>query len=196
MGQKLIKQISIVSLFILTTILIFNFPSVTIKRIGNVKFTNSFDKTVNTCFPAAYTNNDGTIQGEYRLNGVTYGTPVRKEKISIHPTKGLVISGQWCSDNGFQQTVLVKHYKPRTFSDSHRRIRRALCNEGKDSNSFIIVQSTYPMTLTEFAKEVSKYSYNAVNLDTGTFGYGWNGKHKYSMWAWFNKHKQTNWIIC
>lgn len=196
MGKKLVKQISIVSLFILTVILIFNFPPVTIKRVGNVKFTNSFDKSVYMCFPAAYTNDDGTIQGEYRIDGITYGKPSRKEKISIHPTKGLIISGKWYSNNGFQQTVLVKKYKPRKFTDSRKRIRRALCNEGENSNSLIIIQSIYPMTLTEFAQEVSKYSYNAVNLDTGSFGYGWNGKYKYSLWAWFNKGKQTNWIIC
>ena len=45
-----------------------------------------------------------------------------------------------------------------------------------------------------FAKEVSKYSYNAVNLDMGEFGYGWIGKNKHTRWARYNRDKQTSWI--
>ena len=197
MSKKSFKQISIVSLFIFfISFLIYIWPPVSIVRIKNVKFSTSFDSNALFCFPAAYTNPDGSIQGEYKIDGITYGTPSRKEKISIHPTKGLIISGQWQSDNGFQQTVLVKNNKVRTFNDKRKRIRRALCTEGENSKSFLLIQSTYPMTLTEFAKEIRKYSYNAVNLDTGTFGYGWNGKAKYHLWTIFNKNKQTNWITC
>ena len=164
--------------------------------VEDIKFTSEYNSDVNFCFPAAYTNSDGTIQGEYRINGITYGTPSRKERISIHPTKGLIINGQWRSDNGFQQTVLVKNGKARSHRDSKKRIRRALCNETSDSKSLLIVQSTYPMTLTEFAKELQHYCYTAVNLDTGNFGYGWYKKHKFHWWTFFNKHKQTNWIVC
>ena len=140
-------------------------------------FTSQYDKDALLMIPAAYTNEDGTIQGEYRIDGKIYGTPSRKERISLHPVKGIVISGSWHSDNGFQQTVLVKNGKERMHDDSRKRIRRAL-----------------PMTLSDFAKELSKICYTAVNLDTGNYGYGWYGKMKFSRWAYYNKGKQTNWI--
>ena len=157
-------------------------------------FTSQYDKDALLMIPAAYTNEDGTIQGEYRIDGKTYGTPSRKERISLHPVKGIVISGSWHSDNGFQQTVLVKNGKARMHDDSRKRIRRALCNESKDGCLLMIVESATPMTLSDFAKELSKICYTAVNLDTGNYGYGWYGKMKFSRWAYYNKGKQTNWI--
>lgn len=160
-----------------------------------IQFTDNFDSSNKLCLPAAYTNKDGSIQGEYRINGVTYGIPSRKEKVSIHPTKGIIISGTWQSNNGFQQTVLVKNGKKREYNDSSKKIRRALCNETSDSRSLLLIQSSYPMTLSEFATELQSYCYSAVNLDTGSYGYGWYKSHIFSFWAIFNKNKQTNWII-
>ena len=157
-------------------------------------FTSQYDKDALLMIPAAYTNEDGTIQGEYRIDGKIYGTPSRKERISLHPVKGIVISGSWHSDNGFQQTVLVKNGRARMHDDSRKRIRRALCNESKDGCLLMIVESATPMTLSDFAKELSKICYTAVNLDTGNYGYGWYGKMKFSRWAYYNKGKQTNWI--
>ena len=157
-------------------------------------FTSQYDKDPLLMIPAAYTNEDGTIQGEYRIDGKIYGTPSRKERISLHPVKGIVISGSWHSDNGFQQTVLVKNGRARMHDDSRKRIRRALCNESKDGCLLMIVESATPMTLSDFAKELSKICYTAVNLDTGNYGYGWYGKMKFSRWAYYNKGKQTNWI--
>ena len=151
-----------------------------IKEGKDLVFTNQYDEDALLMIPAAYTNEDGTIQGEYRIDGKNYGTPSRKERISLHPTRGIIISGSWHSDNGFQQTVLV--------------IRRALCNESKDGCLLMIVESATPMTLSDFAKELSKICYTAVNLDTGNYGYGWYGKMKFSRWAYYNKSKQTNWI--
>lgn len=124
----------------------------------------------------------------------TYGTPSRKERISLHPVKGIVISGSWHSDNGFQQTALVKNGKERMHEDSRKRIRRALCNESKDGCLLMIVESATPMTLSDFAKELSKICYTAVNLDTGNYGYGWYGKMRFSRWAYYNRNRQTNWI--
>ena len=144
--------------------------------------------------PAAYTSVNGTIEGAYRVNGKTYGSKSLKEYVSIHPTKGLLIGNKWYSDNGFQQHVLVKNYKERKFNDTRKRYRRALCHEGENSTSYLIIESTYPMTLSAFAKEVSKYSYNAVNLDMGGFGYGWIGKNKHTRWVRYNRDKQTSWI--
>ena len=157
-------------------------------------FTSQYDKDALLMIPAAYTNEDGTIQGEYRIDGKIYGTPSRKERISLHPTKGIIISGSWHSDNGFQQTVLVKNGKERMHDDNRKRIRRALCNESKDGCLLMIVESATPMTLSDFAKELSKICYTAVNLDTGNYGYGWYGKMRFSRWAYYNKGRQTNWI--
>ena len=165
-----------------------------IKEGKDLIFTNQYDKDALLMIPAAYTNEDGTIQGEYRIDGKIYGTPSRKERISLHPAKGIVISGSWHSGNGFQQTVLVKNGRARMHDDTRKRIRRALCNENSTGCSFMIVESATPMTLSDFAKELSKICYTAVNLDTGNYGYGWYGKLKFSRWAYYNKNKQTNWI--
>ena len=72
-----------------------------IKESKELVFMNQYDKDALMMIPAAYTNEDGTIQGEYRIDGKTYGTPSRKERISLHPTRGIIISGSWHSDNGF-----------------------------------------------------------------------------------------------
>ena len=120
--------------------------------------------------PAAYTNENGTIVGEYRIAGKTYGTPTRKERISLHPTKGLVISGKWHSDYGFQQTVLVKNYKIRYYDDDKKAFRRALATV---NGQLTILESKIPMTLNQFSESIHKYCSNAVNLDMGDYGYGW-----------------------
>lgn len=159
-----------------------------------VFFTDKYDKNTSLCLPAAYTNKDGSIQGEYMIDGVSYGTPVRKERVSIHPTKGLIVSGQWHSKNGFQQSVLVKNGKVRKFKDTRKRVRRALCCD--DSNKLYIIESTYRMTLAQFAELASQHCRTVVNLDTGCYGYGWYDGHKCHRWAFYNKHKQTNWICC
>ena len=70
-----------------------------IKESEKMHFTNQYDKDALLMIPAAYTNEDGTIQGEYRIDGKTYGTPSRKERISLHPTRGIVISGSWHSQD-------------------------------------------------------------------------------------------------
>ena len=101
-------------------------PTVIPIHTNELLFTTTFDSSATLLIPAAYTNEDGTIVGEYRIAGKTYGTPTRKERISLHPTKGLIISGQWHSDYGFQQTVLVKNYKIRYYDDDKKAFRRAL----------------------------------------------------------------------
>lgn len=52
------------------------------------------------------------------------------------------------------------------------------------------------VTDIQVASEISKYSYNAVNLDMGRWGYGWVGKRSLSPWAIVFRHWQTNWIYC
>ena len=161
----------------------------------DIKFTNEYDPDAYLCLPAAYTTVDGTIEGGYRVDGKTGGSKSLKEYVSLHPTKDLLIGNKWYSNNGFQQHVLVKNCKARRFKDTRKRYRRALCDECDGSASYLIIESTYPMRLSDFALEVSHYCYNAVNLDMGDYGYGWIGKSKHTRWAKYNRDKQTSWIV-
>ena len=161
----------------------------------NIEFTNEYKPDAYMCFPAAYTNTDGKILGEYRIDGKTYGNKNFKERVSLHPTKGILINSRWKADNGFQQHILVKGKIARSFKDTRKCFRRALCNETADTNTPLIIMSLYPMTLSEFAQELAKHCDSAVNLDMGNFGYGWKGKIKYSLWAYYNKDSQTNWLV-
>ena len=166
-------------------------PEIIPIEIGEVHFTDKYNPEARLLIPAAYTGEDGAIEGEYRIAGKTYGTPVRKERISLHPVKGLVISGKWHSDYGFQQTVLVKNGRVRTHEDPRKTFRRAL---GTVDGQFCIFQSRIPMTLNRFSESIHKYCSNAVNLDMGNYGYGWYGKRKFSRIFRYNRDKQTNWL--
>lgn len=166
-------------------------PEIIPIEIGEVHFTDKYNPEARLLIPAAYTGEDGTIEGEYRIDGKTYGTPVRKERISLHPVKGLVISGKWHSDYGFQQTVLVKNGRIRSHDDPHKAFRRAL---GTVDGQLCIFQSRIPMTLNRFSESIHKYCINAVNLDMGDYGYGWYGKRKFSRIFRYNRDKQTNWL--
>ena len=163
---------------------------------GQLGFTDTYISDASLCIPAAYTGYNDNIEGEYRINGKTYGQQSLKERISIHPQKGLLISQEWLADTGFQQHVLVKNGKVRRFKDQRRFRRRALCCNKEEPNKLFIIQSRDKMTMNEFAAEVSKYSYNAVNLDMGRWGYGWAGENILSPWAIVFKKWQTNWIYC
>lgn len=163
---------------------------------GKLCFTDTYIQDAALCIPAAYTGYHDDIEGEYRINGKTYGQQTLKERVSIHPQKGLLISKEWQADSGFQQHVLVKNGKIRTFKDQRRFRRRALCCNKEEPNKLFIIQSRDKMTMNEFAVEVSKYSCNAVNLDMGRWGYGWAGDKILSPWAIVFKHWQTNWIYC
>ena len=162
---------------------------------GKLVFTDKYAPDAKLCIPAAYTGTDGKIEGLYRINGVSKGGKSLKERVSLHPTKGIVISTQWQSANGFQQHVLVKNGKVRSFKDKRKFRRRALCNDASNPDSLFIIESKSRMTMNEFAEAVSKHATNAVNLDMGRWGYGWNDKRKLSRWAAPFKNWQTNWIV-
>lgn len=162
---------------------------------GELKWSPVKPINAKMCIPAAFTHEDGKISGSYRCNGKNYqnGKSINM-RVSL---KGDVfyISRQWMSDNGFQQLTLVYDSKAMRFHDFRRSIRRALC---KDDNGAFILQSNYPMTMTEFASVCSKYSTNATYLDMGEYGYGYiKKKHiiwPLYIWGFFTRHKQTNWI--
>ena len=162
---------------------------------GELKWSPVKPINAKMCIPAAFTHEDGKISGSYRCNGKNYqnGKSLNM-RVSL---KGDVfyISRQWMSDNGFQQLTLVYDSKAMRFHDFRRSIRRALC---KDDNGAFILQSNYPMTMTEFASVCSKYSTNATYLDMGEYGYGYiKKKHiiwPLYIWGFFTRHKQPNWI--
>lgn len=162
---------------------------------GELKWSYTKPQNAKMCLPAAFTGLDGKISGSYRYEGKTYQTnQIMRMKVSLKENK-FFISRKWLSDNGFQQYALVYNSKPMKFRDSRKTIRRALC---KDKNGAFILESNYPMTLSEFAMECGKRSTNAVYLDMGEYGFGYI-KNKFFVrplyiWGFFSRHKQTNWI--
>ena len=68
----------------------------------------------------------------------------------------------------------------------------------KTEDEVFILQSHYPMTMTEFAAECGKRCDYAVYLDMGEFGFGYikYGRIKVPLhiWGFFTRNKQTNWL--
>ena len=162
---------------------------------GELKWSNKRPQNAKMCVPAAFTDEQGEILGAYRINGKNYeANKTMRMKVSL---KGdmFYISRQWMGDNGFQQLTLVNNSKAMKFHDKRKSIRRALC---KDKDGAFILQSNYPMTMSDFALECGKRCTNATYLDMGEFGYGYikNGfftRHLY-IWGYFTRDKQTNWL--
>ena len=156
---------------------------------GELAWTTERPKNAKMCIPAAFTDLEGNVEGEYRLNGKIFN-PNKRLKVSIS-NGTFYIDRKWHSDNGFQQLSLVYNNRARTFKDSRKFIRRALCKKG---DKVFLVQSHRRMTLTEFAAECVKISSNAVYMDMGKYGYGFIGSRVLSPWAYFSRNRQTNWI--
>ncbi len=162
---------------------------------GELKWSNKRPQNAKMCIPAAFTDEQGQILGAYRINGKTY--EANKTMIMRVSLKGdmFFISRNWMGDNGFQQLTLVNNSKAMKFHDKRKYIRRALC---KDKNGAFILQSNYPMTMSDFALECGKRCTNATYLDMGEFGYGYikNGlfTRPLYIWGYFTRHKQTNWL--
>ena len=178
-------------------ILLYNYKcrKVIISSIGKeVYFTNKRPDSAKTCVPAAYTSYGDVILGSFRLKGKSHQKPYFIHKTSL-TNSGLIVSKKWCSDFGFEQHTLVNKGRACQFSkDPNRRFRRALCCKKNNKSEYYIIESTYPMTMTQFAAECSKHAYYAVNLDMGTYGYGRVNGKVCSWWTIFWKNKQTNWI--
>lgn len=163
---------------------------------GELKWGNVRPRMAKMCLPAAFTDTEDKILGAYRIDGKTCGANHRKmRKVSLRDDS-FIITNSWRGDFGFQQLTLVLDSKPRKFhGDNKRRVRRALCK--KNGEAFIL-QSNYPMTLTDFTNYCGQVCDNAAYLDMGEYGFGYikNGliPRPLFVWAIFTKHKQTNWI--
>ena len=162
---------------------------------GELKWSDKRPQNAKMCIPAAFTDEQGEILGAYRINGKTY--EANKTMVMRVSLKGdmFFISRKWMGDNGFQQLTLVNNSKAMKFHDKRKSIRRALC---KDKDGAFILQSNYPMTMSDFALECGKRCTNATYLDMGEFGYGYikNGlfTRPLYIWGYFTRHKQTNWL--
>ena len=162
---------------------------------GELKWSNKRPQNAKMCLPAAFTDEQGQILGAYRINGKTY--EANKTMVMRVSLKGdmFFISRKWMGDNGFQQLTLVNNSKAMKFHDKRKYIRRALC---KDKDGAFILQSNYPMTMSDFALECGKRCTNATYLDMGEFGYGYikNGFFTRPLYigGYFTRHKQTNWL--
>ncbi len=162
---------------------------------GELKWSNKRPQNAKMCVPAAFTDEQGQILGAYRINGKTY--EANKTMIMRVSLKGdmFFISRKWMGDNGFQQLTLVNNSKAMKFHDTRKTIRRALC---KDKDGAFILQSNYPMTMSDFALECGKRCTNATYLDMGEFGYGYIKKGFFTrplyIWGYFTRNKQTNWL--
>lgn len=162
---------------------------------GELKWSNKRPQNAKMCIPAAFTDEQGQILGAYRINGKSYeANKTMRMRVSL---KGdmFFISSKWMGDNGFQQLTLVNNSKAMKFHDTRKTIRRALC---KDKDGVFILQSNYPMTMSDFALECGKRCTNATYLDMGEFGYGYikNGlfTRPLYVWGYFTRDKQTNWL--
>ncbi len=162
---------------------------------GELKWSMTRPEDAKMCLPAAFTDENGKVEGSYRIDGKSYQTNKRR-KVSLKGST-FVITSNWQSDNGFQQLTLVynKSVPIKKGRDLRKSKRRALCKSGNDT---FILESCSRMTLYDFACECCKYCDYAVYLDMGEYGYGYiktgnSTKHLMSA-AYFTKHKQTNWL--
>lgn len=190
--QKTINHLGISSIIILSCIFLTGFfdrkPTIELKDCQKIVFTDKRpdinDSNILLCVPAAFSG-EGEIIGHYSTgNG-------RKGKTNYGYTTIHLDNNTY-----FQQASLVRNHKPKTFKDSRLRFRRALC---KKNEMFSIVHSSIPVTLSQFANQLTEYE-NAWNLDMGTYSYGWyrddkNVLNHLGMSTIFNIKKQTNWII-
>ncbi len=162
---------------------------------GKLKWSMTRPEDARMCLPAAFTDENGKVEGSYRIDGKSFQTNKRR-KVSLKGNT-FVISSNWQSDNGFQQLTLVynKSVPIKKGRDLRKSRRRALCKRG---NETFILESDRRMTLYDFACECSKHCDYAVYLDMGEYGYGYiktgSTTNHLMPWAYFTKYKQTNWL--
>ena len=141
------------------------------------------DTNIVVCVPAAFSDKNGIV-GHYSTgNGRTGTTDYRYTTIHLD------------GKTHFQQASLTKNRNPKIYSDQRRRYRRALCLK---NGRYSIVHSKRPVTLTDFSRQLTDCD-KVWNLDMGTYAYGWYrdecGLHRLGVSTFWNRHKQTNWIV-
>lgn len=160
---------------------------------GNLYWSDKYPSNAKLCVPASFTGENGSIIGSHRIDNITKGSNVY-HKVSLIGNK-FYVDKRWHSKNGFTQMALVVDNKAKRFKDNRYFVRRALC---KNENKSFIIESIFPMKLSDFAQECAKFSTNAVNLDMGSYGFGYTTicgiKIPMALWSIFWKHKQTNWV--
>lgn len=157
---------------------------------GELAWTMERPEKAKMCVPAAFTGTPGGIVGEYRLDGVVHCRNKKPYRVSVCKDN-FYVDKNWQSDSGFQQYILVLDGRANDYKDDRKTVRRALCK--KDKHIFL-VQSRFRMTMSGFAAECAKVSTCAVYLDMGEYGYGYIGRRVLSLWAYFSRDKQTNWL--
>ena len=161
---------------------------------GDLEWSTTRPADAALCVPAAFSTEDGGVVGQYRMDGVTHQDKTYRMRVSLKGSL-FIIDEEWHSDNGFQQFALVNNGKVMHFKDERRYCRRALC---KKNGKAFLVESYLPVTLNEFAVECGKLATEAVNLDMGSYGYGYvkegGIKRPLYIWGYDNRDKQTNWL--
>ena len=157
---------------------------------GELHWTNERPEDVKACIPAAFSDENGNIVGEYRLGGKTYGKRKYRVLVSIRPNT-FYVDKKWHGDEGFQQLALVYEGKVMHFKDDRKFVRRALC---KNKQGYFLLESDVAMTLSAFAVCCGKVANEAIYLDMGSCGYGYVGSRILSPVAFLSRNKQTNWL--
>ena len=171
-----------------TKVTIINIPK------GELKWSNIKPLQAKLCIPAAFSSIKNKVVGAYKIDGISYNSN-KKYKVSLL-NDTFTINRSWQSNNGFQQIILVKDNKVFNLGKSQKkRIRRALC---KNESKTFLIESNYPMTMTEFAQNCSKHCSDAIYLDMGEYGYGYIKRGIFTLplylIAYPYRHKQTNWL--
>ncbi len=110
---------------------------------GDLKWSNTKPANAKMCLPAAFTDENGKVEGSYRIDGKSYQTNNRR-KVSFKGDS-FIISSSRQSDNGFQQLTLVynKSVPIKEGRDLRKSKRRALC---KSKGETFILESDSRMT--------------------------------------------------
>lgn len=194
-----LKGISLIFSAFLFAAAVFYFGRESVIRInlpeGELRWSTERPENARLCVPAAYSDKNGKVIGQYLFNGKQHGN--LHKNIGRTSLKGNIFYAdyRWLSDNGYQQHTIVLDSEPKTFVDNRYKVRRALCK--KDGRVFLL-QSNFPMTLTAFARICAKHAGNATNLDMGHCGYGYYKWHgitvPLALWTYATRDEQTNWL--
>ncbi len=147
------------------------------------------NKRVVLCIPAAFTMQDGTIDGLCIINGVKLNGPVNKELGGamiiergnarlLSTNKGAILNKNFLNivkakkASMFQQFLIVQNGTPASFRDQSKFQRRAVCQS--KHGAFLMVESESPVTFMTFNSDLASIGMvNAIYLDMGSWDEGW-----------------------